>query len=159
GLPLVIQVFNTVPGGAGGFTWGNDIYFPAGEYDTSSNLGLAAIAHELVHVQQFNELGGYGFIQKYASDYVASIKSQLPPDAVFTATPNPATGAEFWGDKIAASKYLYSLLVWGQGIANNFKDVDLGKAYTDISLEVEARKKRDQLLRDLIDGKLSNPCK
>ena len=80
GLPWWSK-FNTVPGGPGAITFGNDIWFPAtgsSRYDPYSAAGIAAIGHELMHVAQFSRLGYAGFIKKYGQSYIDNIKKQLP---------------------------------------------------------------------------------
>lgn len=80
GLPWWSK-FNTVKGGPGAITSGNDIYFPAtgnDRYDPYSLEGIVKIAHELVHVGQFNRLGYAGFIKEYGGSYLNNIKKQLP---------------------------------------------------------------------------------
>lgn len=50
-------------------TWGRDIYFAPGKYDPTTKEGLALIAHELVHVQQYGKHGKLGFAERYLGEY------------------------------------------------------------------------------------------
>ena len=56
------------------FTWGNDIYFNRGEYNTTSNDGKKLLAHELTHVVQ----------QTMTSDSVNTVHRKDSDDLVCT---------------------------------------------------------------------------
>tara|TARA_R100000306_G_C4381851_1_gene145546 strand:+ start:12727 stop:13134 length:408 start_codon:yes stop_codon:yes gene_type:complete len=51
------------------FTFGHHIYFAPGRYDPESPNGIALIAHELKHVQQFREDGRAGMSANYLYQY------------------------------------------------------------------------------------------
>jgi hypothetical protein len=52
-------------------TLGNDIYYrSAADYNPSPVRGLAALGHELVHVQQYNALGDDTFVALYIGEYI-----------------------------------------------------------------------------------------
>lgn len=144
-----------MPGGVGGFTWGNNIYFASGQGRPDTNSGLAAIAHELVHVRQFNALGTSGFARRYIEEYLGNIRKQLPSGAAFTPPPMP-TQFDIFGYE--AIKYFDDLNNWINGLSGSFPNLDLGKAYQEISLETEAARYEEQLLNWLDAKPGRNPC-
>ncbi|MCA9822687.1 MAG: DUF4157 domain-containing protein [Dehalococcoidia bacterium] len=56
-LPVVL--------GTGAVTIGSRVFFRRGRYDPFSARGLALIAHESMHIQQYDELGVPRFFAKY----------------------------------------------------------------------------------------------
>lgn len=54
----------------GGVTFGRFIFLKKGLDDSNSRL----IAHELVHSQQFDEFGIFGFLSRYIQNYLIQLK-------------------------------------------------------------------------------------
>lgn len=142
GLPFVVEKLNTLQNGVGAFTFGDDVYFPAGHYDPQTNWGIATIAHETYHVWQFNRLGKAGFVKQYIESYVGNVEkqindgsSQFPkvPDSILNPTTTDITG---W-KAVEFIRWVIKFKEWAQ---KNAAKVDLDKAYREISLEVEAYK-------------------
>ena len=126
GIPKVVEYFNTIEGGAGAVTWGNDVYFPENGYDPTTYEGVAAIAHELVHVWQYSVLGKAEFTRQYAEGYINNVRAQLPKDLKF-----PFSG--YLMDTLA--RQAVEFINWVKRAAPS---VDLDKAYREIPLEKEA---------------------
>ncbi|MCP4200406.1 MAG: DUF4157 domain-containing protein [bacterium] len=60
--------------GAAAVTLGNAVLFSANgwlELDRRSEAGLVLLAHELVHVRQYKELGFFRFLLIYVGEYFA----------------------------------------------------------------------------------------
>jgi hypothetical protein len=141
GLPYLVEKLNTLQNGVGAFTFGSDIYFPAGHYDPQTNIGIGTIAHEVYHVWQFSRLGKAGFVKQYIESYVGNIEKQLDdknlpfpkiPDSLL----NPTTDIVGW----KAVEFIQWIMKFKEWTKKNVNKVDLDKAYRDISLEVEAYK-------------------
>ena len=58
-------------------TFGNSIYFGAGQYSPGTVGGLALIGHEITHVAQFRAVGAFGFSASYLGQYAAGRLSGL----------------------------------------------------------------------------------
>jgi YD repeat-containing protein len=150
GLPAFVQSFNTVPGGVGGFTFGNHIYFPRGAYDPHTVSGFADLGHEVKHVDQFRRLGTAGFVIQYMGEYLNNIRKQLPDGA----SPFPFT------NPLALDTFAIKFRKWLDDLRTKYPNVDfntiLENAYKDISLEQDAYKfgKRQ---RDVLE-KRGSPC-
>ncbi len=151
GIPAIVQLFNTVPGGVGGFTFGNDIYFPRGAYDPSTADGFASLGHEVAHVDQFRRLGTAGFAAQYINGYVENIRKQLPQ---VPPPPSPPMQFDIFGD--VAIRYFNDLRKWFNDVRDTNPSVDLGKAYENIPLEQEAQS-FEKKLRDSVE-KQGSPC-
>jgi len=52
-------------------TFRNTIYFGEGVYNPNTAEGISLIGHEVLHVQQFRELGTFRFGARYFGEYVA----------------------------------------------------------------------------------------
>src|ERR1044071_981883 len=55
-IPWYVRRFARVTPAA--YTSGNNIHFAPGQYDPNSLNGIATIAHELAHAQQYKKYGG-----------------------------------------------------------------------------------------------------
>ncbi len=60
-----------VPSGMDAFTYGNMVFFKAGAYDPFTVAGIAAIAHEVVHVAQWKDFGDVPMVTGYLGDSAA----------------------------------------------------------------------------------------
>lgn len=78
-----IRLNNGIPWWAAGdpdaVTFRNTIHLREGTYAPNTPGGIALIGHEVLHVQQFRELGIAGFIRRYFSEYTAGRLSGLGP--------------------------------------------------------------------------------
>ncbi len=57
---------------ASAMTFGRNVLFRAGRYDTDTPRGLALIAHEAGHITQWHDLGIARFLLEYARGQVAT---------------------------------------------------------------------------------------
>jgi Domain of unknown function (DUF4157) len=152
GLPRIVQIFNTVPGGVGAFTFSNHIYFPRDGYHPETVQGFASLGHEVAHVDQFRKLGIYGFVNQYIKDYLNHIDKQLPEGPPFLLLPllNPFT----------LDTFAIKFKEWLDASRAKYPSIDFNKvlndAYRNISLEVEAYNFGAKLLAEL--EKQSSPC-
>lgn len=68
-----IRIHNEIPwyvvGQPDAYTSGNNIYFAEGAYNPNTASGLALIAHEVLHSQQYQKLGTFRFRARYLSEY------------------------------------------------------------------------------------------
>ncbi len=58
--------------GAGAMTLGRRTIFKRGRYDVGSGRGLALIAHESMHIEQWRDLGVVRFVVRYARGLLSS---------------------------------------------------------------------------------------
>jgi hypothetical protein len=79
-----MRVINDGPGrfvpvilGTGAVTIGSRVFFRKGKYDPLSARGLALIAHESMHIQQYDELGWPRFFLNY---FVGTLRSGFKHD-------------------------------------------------------------------------------
>lgn len=132
--------------GVGGFTFGNDIYFPNGFYDPQSHIGISSICHELYHVSQFNRLGKAGFIKEYIDSYVGNIEEQVdsqgnPFPRIPESLLQPTLDVTGW----KAYEFIRWLMKFKEWMKKGGNKVDLNKAYEDISLEKDAYEFESQM--------------
>lgn len=59
------------------YTSGNHIYFAPGKYDPSSVEGIATIAHELTHSQQYKKYGRFRFRLRYLKYYFENKRKRM----------------------------------------------------------------------------------
>lgn len=82
-----IQLKNGIPWWAAGspdaVTFRNTIYFGEGVYNPNTAGGIALIGHEVLHVQQFRELGTLGFGGRYLGQYIGGRLSGLGHGAAY----------------------------------------------------------------------------
>ncbi len=57
---------------AGAMTFGRRTIFKQGRYDVGSGRGLALIAHESMHIEQWRDLGVVRFVVRYARGLLSS---------------------------------------------------------------------------------------
>ena len=71
----VVRIRSGIPrwvvGRPSAVTFRNTIYFAPGRYTPATSEGLALLAHELAHVQQFRRLGMWRFAARYLAAYIA----------------------------------------------------------------------------------------
>jgi len=69
GIPLEVLLFVKLYSGftPAAITIGHDIYFDAGQYHPETVQGLALIAHEVMHVFQWETLGKKEFLKQYGT--------------------------------------------------------------------------------------------
>jgi hypothetical protein len=150
GLPPIVKLFNSVPNGVGGFTFGNNIYFPEGGYHPDTNEGLAAIGHEIAHVNQFRKFGTPRFVAQYVGEYLKNIEKQIP-DA-----PPPILDIS----AVNLTTYTNKFRQWADDVRNKYPNISLEKvlenAYENISLEQDAYRYGESLLNKL--AKRPHPC-
>jgi YD repeat-containing protein len=146
GLPSVVERFNTVEGGAGAFTFGNDIYFNSSEYRPNNVRGIIQIGHELTHVSQYNRLGRAEFSRQYIGSYIDNIIGQIPGGQL-----PPLFGSHLYDTLGMRSAQLVEWLL------RDMPEIDFNRAYREIPLEQEAREFGTRLERYIkkIGG---NPC-
>lgn len=155
GLPEVVESFNTVEGGAGAFTRGNDIYFAEGEYDPHSGEGIGDIAHELRHSDQYRILGEIEFARQYAVGYLSNIMNQLGKSDLNFSWSHMLLMRDFIFDTLGmkSSQALETLKKMDPENPLSPLGLDLTKAYEEIPLEVPAyadeRNVENRLGRDL----------
>ena len=77
GLPTIVELSEYISGPKKAVTWGNDVYFDAGQYDPFTSEGIAAIAHEVAHVGQFAKLGKANFAAIYSKSYADNIDAGM----------------------------------------------------------------------------------
>jgi RHS repeat-associated protein len=68
GIPGIIKSLSAVDPSA--FTFGNTIYFAPGEYNPHTAMGIALIAHELKHAEQYENYGHAAFELVYLGSYL-----------------------------------------------------------------------------------------
>lgn len=66
-----------VPMKAGAYTDRNRIYFADGFYNPNSPVGLALIAHELTHVEQYKKHGKWKFRLLYSRSWLVELLRNL----------------------------------------------------------------------------------
>jgi hypothetical protein len=150
GIPKAVQWFNTLKNGVGAVTWGNDIYYPPGGYNPTSNKAIADLAHEIVHVWQYSMLGKPRFAWQYGQGYIKNVIDQLP-----AGTRSPFSGYLY--DTLATQTAEF--MKWLKQVS---PAIDLDRAYKEIPLEKEAYDFDTDFLRYLDEfskatGKAS-PC-
>ena len=59
------------------YTSGDDIFFAPGADDTTTASGAALIGHEVLHAQQYQELGAFQFRVRYLGEYLGGRLSGL----------------------------------------------------------------------------------
>ena len=118
--------------GARAFTYGSDIYFNEGEYDTKSNRGQKLIAHELTHVIQHRKAGA------------RRISKKEPPKK------NPAGGCGvcYGGNTLMIGSIVHRLIQLAFQQLYNSGDVEL-------TINIDDKKQRVDLI--LYSPNRSNP--
>lgn len=139
GLPYLVEKFNTLDNGVGAVTFGNDIYFPRGQFDSHTHVGISTICHELYHVSQYKRLGKAGFLKEYVESYVRNVEKQLdssnnPMPKIPDSLLQPTLDITGW----KAYQFVEWLGKFKDWIKKNTKKIDLDKAYREIQLEKDA---------------------
>lgn len=75
GVPWPVRVFGAVAPAA--FAGPRRLYFKAGHFDPETVVGLAIIAHELKHVEQYRRLGTVRFVVAYVREYLGNRRAGL----------------------------------------------------------------------------------
>jgi hypothetical protein len=92
-----------LPAGAAGLTLGTLVLVR----DDDDRLGTRALlAHELVHVRQFGELGAVRFLVRYLAAYARGLRSQRRHHAAYLAIPlerEARASARRWADQARAA--------------------------------------------------------
>jgi len=130
-------------------TIGNDIYFAPNRLNFSDE-GIALIAHELLHVKQYKDMGGKGeFLKQYFKEFKERIEDQIGPLNDFPVFPEAGAQGPGVGE---FAPYLAKLGAYAAGLTG----VDFGKANREISFE-----RAGYEFGDKVDAKLKasgNPC-
>ena len=84
-MPWYVRKFAKVTPGA--YTSGNKIYFAPGHYDPNTVNGIASIAHELTHIQQYREYGKFRFRLKYLAFFFKNKSRQLEDAEAYKGIP------------------------------------------------------------------------
>ena len=86
-----VRVRTGVPRWAAGrpaaMTFRHTVYFAPGCFEPSSTEGIALLAHELAHVEQFRRLGTLRFAARYLGAYLKSRLRGRTPHAAYTEIP------------------------------------------------------------------------
>jgi hypothetical protein len=69
------------------YTSGNNIHFAPGKYDPTSASGIARIAHEITHAQQYSRYGKLRFRVKYLAFFFKNKTRRLSDDEAYEAIP------------------------------------------------------------------------
>jgi len=81
GIPSIITAFSPITPAA--VTLGNTIYIDPSAYDPNTSTGLALLAHEITHSEQYAELGELGFLWRYYGAYRYGRNKGLPGDRAY----------------------------------------------------------------------------
>ncbi|HJQ70065.1 MAG TPA: DUF4157 domain-containing protein [Blastocatellia bacterium] len=82
-IPWYVRKFAKITPAA--YTSGNNIHFAPGKYDPDSVNGIARIAHEITHAQQYNQYGKFRFRVKYLAHFFKGKKEHLSDDEAYYA--------------------------------------------------------------------------
>jgi hypothetical protein len=74
-VPTLHKIFASITPTA--YTSGPNIYFKPGAYDPNSAMGIALIGHEVLHSQQYAELGSFTFKNMYMDYYNKNIEAGM----------------------------------------------------------------------------------
>ena len=84
-IPWYVKRFAVIAPAA--YTRGRNIYFAPDCYDPRSVEGVALIAHELVHCQQYRKIGALRFPAAYLQHYFRNKKSGLSVSEAYEEIP------------------------------------------------------------------------
>ena len=84
-IPWYVRRFARITPAA--YTSGNNIHFAPGKYDPDSVNGIARIAHEITHTQQYNQYGKFRFRVKYLAFFFKGKGEHLSDDQAYEAIP------------------------------------------------------------------------
>ena len=74
-IPWYVRKFAKITPAA--YTSGNKIYFAPNQYDPSTVDGIASIAHEITHVEQYRKYGKLRFRVKYLAFFLKNKRKQM----------------------------------------------------------------------------------
>lgn len=84
-IPWYVRRFARITPGA--YTSGNKIYFAPGHYDPNTVTGIASIAHELTHIQQYRKYGKLRFRLKYLVFFFKNKGKQMEDSEAYEGIP------------------------------------------------------------------------
>ena len=126
------------------------IYFAPNRLNLSDE-GIALIAHELLHVKQYNDAGGpREFLRQYFKEFKERIEAQIGPLNNFPTLPAGSAPSTLGVDEVAP--YLAKLGAYLGGL----QGVDFVKANQEISFERDAYQFGAKINKKLAAN--GNPC-
>ena len=84
-IPWYVRKFARITPAA--YTSGNNIHFAPGKYDPDSASGIARIAHEITHTEQYCRYGKLRFRVKYLRFFFKNKSKQLSDDEAYYTIP------------------------------------------------------------------------
>ena len=84
-IPWYVRKFARITPAA--YTSGNNIHFAPGKYDPDSVNGIARIAHEITHTQQYSQYGKIRFRVKYLAFFFKGKNEHLSDDEAYETIP------------------------------------------------------------------------
>ncbi|HET8674526.1 MAG TPA: DUF4157 domain-containing protein [Blastocatellia bacterium] len=84
-IPWYVRKFARITPAA--YTSGNNIHFAPGKYDPNSVNGIARIAHEITHTQQYSQYGRFRFRVKYLAFFFKNKSKRLSDDEAYESIP------------------------------------------------------------------------